>query len=116
MIQKEMHRVNRMCDNDVHRELLPGKALFIDALQDVPVGVKITSLGFEVPCRINIKYIEGGEDASVNIYASLKHKNPTAEENEFSKEGRPKHIIITNPKSDKFENGPMREDMSEFQC
>ena len=104
-----MHRVNRMCDNDVNHELVPGKPIAVEAIADVPLGIKLSVRGMEVPCKINVKYIEGDK---LNIYASLKHKNPSIDKNEFSKKGRPTFIIINNSKADKFENGPIREDMS----
>ena len=53
-----MFVVNKMCDKDVSNELIPGKALLVECIADVPNGIKITVRGLDVPCRIKIKYLE----------------------------------------------------------
>jgi hypothetical protein len=98
-----------MCDKDVSCELVPGKPLPVDVIKDVPLGIKLTVRGFEVPCKINIKYVEGTD---LNIYASLKYKNPSKDRNEFLKEGKPTYLVVNNSKEVIRESGPMREDMS----
>jgi len=64
---------------------------------------KIRVKNQQVPCKIYFKYKTDGE---INVYASLKSREPDYYSNDFAKHGRPTCLVITNAEETNYFKDP----------
>ena len=87
-----MQQAKRVTEGeDFHREIIEYSPTTFNLIETVPEVCKIECKGKEVPCKVFFKYKSEG---FLTVYASFKHKEPSIDGFEYSREGRPACLYI----------------------